>query len=101
MTAADDPELAAAILESEAEAAANVAGWREDFLDKVERFKLEQDRIADKKAKDNSPGMRFKRFVDSVPSYTPDEAIAGMAKATVQGQGLVHSRTTPRHPARV
>ena len=85
MTAADDPELAAAILESEAEAAANVVGWRVDFLDKVERFKLEQDRIADKRAKDNSPGMRFMRFVDSIPSYTPDEAIAGMAKTTVQG----------------
>jgi hypothetical protein len=85
MTAKDDPELAAAILDSQAEAGVVVEGWRVDFTDKVERFKIEQDRVAAKRAADDTPTIRLKRFLDSLPSYTIDEAVSGIAKSTGRG----------------
>jgi hypothetical protein len=44
-----------------------------------------EDACAATKAMDEAPFMRFKRFADSIPSYTVDEAISGGASAAARG----------------
>lgn len=82
MTAKDDPELAAAIIDSQAEAGINIENWRIDFTAKIERFKYDQEAAAAQRARDTSTASRLGRFVHAIPTYTVSEALVGIARST-------------------